>query len=93
MKNDHLGFEIRYTFNGVEQKYRPDFLIRFKNGSTLVLEIKGQKSQQEQVKRRALGEWIDAVNQHGGFGRWQQDVSYHPDDVPEILEKSARHSA
>ena len=28
VKNDHLGFEIVYVFDGVVRKYRPDFLVR-----------------------------------------------------------------
>jgi hypothetical protein len=28
MKNDHLGFEIVYVFDGVVRKYRPDFLMK-----------------------------------------------------------------
>ena len=37
VKNDHLGFEILYVFKGVVKKYRPDFIIRLKNGKMLVL--------------------------------------------------------
>src|SRR3989304_765990 len=28
VKNDHLGFEIAYVFEGIVHKYRPDFLIK-----------------------------------------------------------------
>jgi type III restriction enzyme len=28
VKNDHLGFEIHYVFQGVVRRYRPDFLAR-----------------------------------------------------------------
>jgi type III restriction enzyme len=52
VKNDHLGFDIVYIFNGLIHKYRPDFLIRLKNGKTLVLEVKGQDSPENQTKRR-----------------------------------------
>src|SRR5271166_3285666 len=38
VKNDHLGFEVLYVYRGVVRKYRPDFLIRLKSGSYLVLE-------------------------------------------------------
>lgn len=41
VKNDHLGFEIVYVFDGVVRKYRPDFLIRLASGRMLVLEVKG----------------------------------------------------
>lgn len=88
-KNDHLGFEIVYVFNGIVRKFRPDFLIRLTNGTTLVLEVKGRDSQQNQTKRKFLDEWVDAVNQHGGFGRWAADVSFDPGDVLDILAKQA----
>ncbi|HMD99892.1 MAG TPA: DEAD/DEAH box helicase family protein [Terriglobia bacterium] len=89
-KNDHLGFEIGYTFQGIVRKYRPDYLIRLTNGTMLVLEVKGQDSQESKTKREFLDEWVKAVNGHGGFGRWAWDVSFHPKDVAGILEKHAR---
>jgi type III restriction enzyme len=90
-KNDHLGFEVSYLYNGVEHKYRPDFLIRLTTGEVLVLETKGQETEQDKAKRAALREWISAVNAHGGFGRWHAEpaISKHPDDIPEILNKAA----
>ena len=42
VKNDHLGFEVHYLFQGGVRKYRPDFLVRLTNGVRLVLEVKGQ---------------------------------------------------
>lgn len=89
-KNDHLGFHVFYLWNGSKRKYVPDFLIRLKNGKTLILEVKGEDSQQNQAKRQALGEWIQAVNQKGGFGTWAADVSFAPVDIPGILLKHAR---
>ena len=86
-KNDHLGFEILYVFKGVVKKYRPDFLIRLKSGKMLVLEVKGQDTQQDQSKRTFLGEWCKAVNTQAGFGIWEWDVSYDPSDIKEILDK------
>ena len=90
VKNDHLGFEVFYVHRGVVRKYRPDFLVRLKSGDMLVLETKGQDSDRDRTKRRFLREWIEAVNAHGGFGRWSQDVSRHPGDIRDIL---ARHSS
>ncbi len=87
-KNDHLGFEIVYVFEGVVRKYRPDFLIRMKTGTTLVLEVKGQDAAQHQTKRKFLDEWVRAVNEHGGFGRWSWAVSRHPSDVAGLLAKA-----
>ena len=89
VKNDHLGFEIIYIYNGVVRKFRPDYLIRLTNGTTLVLEVKGEDSPQNQTKRRFLQEWVSAVNQKREFGTWASDVSFDPSDVSDILQ---RHS-
>jgi type III restriction enzyme len=90
VKNDHLSFEIRYIFNGREHKYRPDFLIRFQSSEILALEVKGEETQQDRVKRDAVREWVKAVNAHGGFGKWLVPVvAKHPDDIAEILHKVA----
>jgi type III restriction enzyme len=88
VKNDHLGFEITYSFRGVIHKYRPDYLVRLTNGKMLVLEVKGQDDQQQQTKREFLAEWTRAVNSHGGFGVWAGDVSRYPSDIHEILARS-----
>ena len=78
-----------YLFNGVVHKYRPDFLIRLTNGVTLVLEVKGKNSEQDNAKRVFLEEWTRAVNAHGGFGHWACDVSFEPGDVVDILQRYA----
>jgi type III restriction enzyme len=85
VKNDHLGFEILYTYKGIVQKYRPDFLVRLTNGKMLVLEVKGQDTQESKTKREFLSEWVKAVNQQGGFGVWAGDVSRNPRDILNIL--------
>jgi type III restriction enzyme len=90
VKNDHLGFEITYSYRGIIRKYRPDYLIRLANGKMLILEIKGQDNQEQQTKREFLGEWVGAINGHGGFGTWSGDVSRNPTDIHEIL---SRHNA
>lgn len=93
VKNDHLGFEILYLFKGVVLKYRPDFMIRLKDGSLLVLETKGQDSQQDRTKREFLDEWVRAVNAHGGFGEWKWAVSKHPGDVGGLIEGAKQKGA
>ncbi len=84
-KNDHLGFEITYSYKGIIRKFRPDYLVRVNSGKMLVLEVKGQDTQEQQTKREFLAEWIRAVNDHGGFGTWTADVSRHPHDIHQIL--------
>jgi type III restriction enzyme len=85
VKNDHLGFEILYIHGGVVRKYYPDFIVRLKNESFLILETKGQDTDIDKAKREFLDEWVRAVNSHGGFGRWQWDVSRDPADVSSII--------
>jgi len=75
VKNDHLGFEVLYVYRGVVRKYRPDFLVRLANGDMLVLETKGQDTEQDRVKRSYLDEWTQAVTTHGGFGRWRWRIT------------------
>ncbi|MDQ5909085.1 MAG: type restriction enzyme [Pseudomonadota bacterium] len=86
-KNDHLGFHILYLFNGVSRKFFPDFLIRLSNGKTLILEVKGQDSQQNQIKRDYLNTWVKTINQHGGFGEWCWAVSREVTDIHDLLAK------
>jgi type III restriction enzyme len=86
VKNDHLGFEILYVFRGVVHKYRPDFVIRLKDGDFLVLETKGQDTDQDKAKRAFLDEWVKAVNAHGGFGKWHWALSKQPGDVVGICK-------
>jgi len=90
VKNDHLGFEITYSFKGIIHKFRPDYLVRLASGKMLVLEVKGQDNQEQQTKREFLGEWVRAVNGHRGFGAWASDVSRNPTDIHGIL---ARHDS
>lgn len=89
VKNDHLRFEITYSFRGIIRKFRPDYLVRLTNGKQLVLEVKGQDNQEQQTKREFLSEWVRAVNGQGGFGTWASEASRNPTDIHEIL---ARHA-
>ncbi len=81
MKNDHLGFEILYVFRGAVRKYRPDFLVHLTNGELLILEVKGVESDESNARHKCAHEWVDAVNQHGGFGVWRFAVSTDPADL------------
>ena len=86
-KNDHLGFDIVYTYAGMVRKYIPDFLIKLDNGKMLVLEIKGQDSDQNRAKREALAEWCQAVNDLDEYGEWYADVAFNTAEVDGIIDK------
>lgn len=92
VKNDHLGFRILYNYKGVIRKFYPDFIIHLQNGDYLILEIKGQDDEQNRTKRAFLDEWVKAINEHGGFGNWQWQVSFHPSDLEKILLHSLKLS-
>lgn len=76
VKNQNLGFTIPYTFNGEEKNYLPDFIVKLKlNEDTmvnLIIEVTGEKKKDKEAKvATAQDLWIPAVNNHGGFGRWE----------------------
>lgn len=70
-KNDHLGFEVYYLWQGKIHTYFPDYLLRFEGDRYVILEVKGQKTSQDEQKWDAMREWVRAVNAHGGFGIWK----------------------
>jgi type III restriction enzyme len=86
-KNDHLGFQVQYLWNGSRRKFFPDFVVRLTNGRSLALEIKGEDSEQNRAKRAALDLWTRGVNAKGGFGCWCWDVAFQPAEVHDILER------
>lgn len=88
-KNDHLGFQVFYLWNGSRRRFVPDYLIRLRNGMILVLEIKGRDSEQNKAKRAALDAWVRTVNAKGGFGRWCWDVAFEAAEVHDILGRHA----
>lgn len=85
VKNDHLDFVVFYHYHGAIRKYYPDFIIRLTNGEHLILEVKGQDNQENQTKRSFLDDWVTAVNEQGGFGRWHWAVSFNPSDLESTL--------
>jgi type III restriction enzyme len=87
VKNDHLGFSIVYNFEGVVNRYFPDFILKLKSGGHLIIETKGQDKDRDKTKRSFLDEWCRAVNQHGGFGKWNWAVSFDPNDLGAIIQK------
>jgi type III restriction enzyme len=77
VKNDHLGFVIPYTLDGDQRDYEPDFLVRINDGHgpddllNLIVEVSGAARRDKTAKvETARLLWVPAVNNHGGFGRW-----------------------
>jgi len=82
-RNDHLGLLIPYEFQGLDHSYEPDFIIKFQNGLTVVLEIKGYEDEQTRAKHTAAKRWISAVNNWKQLGKW----AFHLCKDPQLLSK------
>ncbi|MBK8398070.1 MAG: DEAD/DEAH box helicase family protein [Leptospiraceae bacterium] len=86
VKNDHLNFFIPYQFNGASRKYYLDFIIKLKSGEMLLLEIKGQRTEESDEKAKAALDWVKAVNSQASFGKWRYAVAYQREEIDDILE-------
>lgn len=82
-RNDHLEFTIPYEYLGSSHHYTPDFLVRMKDDSTLILEIKGQEDEIDRAKHEAAKRWVKAVNNWGKLGKWH----FHVNKDPQLLTK------
>jgi type III restriction enzyme len=80
-RNEHLEFNIPYEFYGVPLFYEPDFLVRLANGTTLILEVKGQLHEETEAKHQAVKRWVSAVNNWAKLGRWDFLVSREPQEL------------
>lgn len=85
-KNDHIGFEIKYLWQGQLHTYYPDHLIKFKGNRYILLEVKGQKTEQDKAKWAAAEEWVRAVNAEGNFGTWEFKALEDPKDLFEVVK-------
>jgi len=88
-KNDHLGFVIPYDWGDKPHAYIPDYLVRLRNGVTLILEIKGQEREQDRQKYAAAGRWVSAVNNAGQWGTWAFVVCKEMATLPAVLKEWA----
>lgn len=88
-KNDHLGFFVYYMWNGSKRKYIPDYLIKLINGKTLLLEVKGQITEQEEAKWSATRKLMTAINNKKAFGKWEFDVVTEMAKVHDVILKHA----
>ncbi len=86
VKNQGLGFAIRYLHAGGGHEYIPDFLVRLDNGVTLILETKGGRDEKAEVKEQTAQRWVAAVNADGRYGEWRYVVSRDMNAIPALLD-------
>ena len=84
-KNERPFLLIPYEYEGVQHHYEPDYLIRLANGMMLVLEVKGEETDQDHAKHQAAQRWVSAVNNWGRLGKWAFDVCRDPQGVVDQL--------
>jgi Type III restriction enzyme, res subunit. len=95
--NKSLGFNIPYTLNGEEKNYEPDFITCINDGKgaaeplQLIIEVTGEQRKDKAAKvSTAKTLWIPAVNNHGGFGRWDIIEITDPWDAMSLIRKQLK---
>jgi type III restriction enzyme len=71
VKNERLGFFIPYRYKGIPARYVPDFIIVTDKGFNVIVEIKGQVTDDADAKAKAAQRWVKAVNRLGQHGTWR----------------------
>jgi type III restriction enzyme len=92
-KNDRLGFDIPYRWQGASKRYRPDFLVELEDGTTLVLEGKGRKDEKDDAKATAARRWIAAVNRWGKLGHWEYAICFKESEVKALIDEAMERAA
>lgn len=95
VKNHNLGFTIPYTLNGEERNYVPDFIACIEDGHgtdnllSLLIEVSGEQKKDKAAKvATARTLWVPAVNNHGGFGRWELIEIADPWNAKSVIQAS-----
>jgi len=87
VKNDHLGFKVSYKFKGIVKNYLPDYIVALENGDFLILEVKGQNTDEVRAKFEFLELWVKGVNDMGGFGKWHWAPVFNSSEIYDVLNK------
>jgi type III restriction enzyme len=87
-----IGLVIPYQYLEKDCTYEPDFVVRLRGGTLVVLEIKdkgGELAGVDQVKAKnaAAHKWVAAVNNAKRFGRWAFEICREPARLGELLGK------
>ncbi|MES2641348.1 MAG: hypothetical protein V4850_17790 [Myxococcota bacterium] len=90
-----IGFQIPWEYLGHPRRYEPDFLVRMRGGTIVVLEIKGGKGElhgEDEVlaKNAAARKWVAAVNNAKRYGTWAFEICR---ELPKLREQLIQHSA
>jgi type III restriction enzyme len=67
--------------------YEPGYIVKPRNGSMMLLEMKGAEFDMDHAKYQAARRWVSAVNNWGRLGRWDFMVRRDPLALPGMLAK------
>ncbi len=87
-RNDRPFLLIPYEYEGVQHHFEPDYILRMKSGKTMILEMKGEKNDQDRAKHQAARRWVTAVNNWGRLGTWDFRECRDPQMLPKLLAQS-----
>ena len=91
VKNQNLGFTIPYVLEGDARQYIPDFIAKVvipgaNEHLNLIVEVSGEKRKDKAAKvDTAKALWVPAVNNHGGFGKWDFIEISDPWDAKNLI--------
>ena len=96
----HVGLVVPYDYNGETKGYEPDFIVRLRSGTTIMLEIKGgggriHDPNRVNAKNAAAKKWCAAVSNIGWYGQWLFEICEESKDktvavqLREILRRRA----
>jgi type III restriction enzyme len=86
-RNERPFLLIPYEFEGVQHHFEPDYIVRLRDGKTLVIETKGQEDNQDRAKYQAATRWITAVNNWGRLGVWNFLVCRDPQQLAKLISQ------
>ena len=77
VKNQGLGLEVPYHYEGALKSYVPDFIVLVDDGRgdgdplIVLVEIKGYRREDAKSKKETMETlWVPGVNHLGSYGRW-----------------------
>ncbi|MBR0954147.1 BPTD_3080 family restriction endonuclease [Bradyrhizobium canariense] len=90
VKNERLGFFIPYRRNGLPARYIPDFIVVTDTDENVIVEIKGQVTDNADAKAKAAERWANAVTRLGGYGTWHYLLVTDPGRLGVMMNEFTR---
>lgn len=85
VKNESLGFFIPYRNKGIPSRYVPDFIVETDTALNVIVEIKGQFTDNADVKAKAAQRWVNAINRLGQHSNWHYLLVTDPGALGSVL--------